>query len=200
MSHLILVRHALPNIDPDVRSEDWTLSAAGAQAAAGLSLAIAGYAPKEVLSGPEAKLIATADVIAKHLGLPVRVVPALAEHRRRSAAYASDGEFETAVAALFDNPAQVVYGEESADSAYQRLARALDREFSVRSQDTVLAVSGGTVISLFISRRAGIAPFPLWRSIGMPTAVVLDGTNRRVLAIHRVNATVDRGAMPLAGA
>ena len=184
MSFLILVRHALPNIDPDVPSADWTLSVPGREAAAKLAKALTCYSPKVVLSGPEPKVIGTAEIIAEHFGVRARMVPALAEHARRSAGYVSQADFEAAVGLLFARPAQVVYGEESADIAYERFASAMDRELAVQDNDSVLAVTGGTVISLFISRRGGISPFPLWRSLRMPTALVVNCENWKILASY----------------
>ena len=193
MAFLILIRHALPNIDPETPSEDWSLSAAGREAAARLAVPIANYRPKLVLSGPEAKVIGTAEIIAEQLGIGTQLVPALAEHRRRSAPYVSTAEFESAVCRLFDNPSEVVFGEESADVAYQRFATAIDRELAARGEDTVFVVSGGTVISLFVSRRARISPLPLWRRLGMPTVLALDRTSWEIVAVHQTGATVDRG-------
>jgi broad specificity phosphatase PhoE len=173
MSCLILVRHAFPNIDPTVPSADWTLSNAGREAAAELASALTDYAPKVVLSGPEPKIIGTAEVISEQFGVPVRVLPALGEHARRSAAYVSQADFEAAVGLFFACPAQVVFGEESADTAYERFASAIDEALAIH-RDAVLVVTGGTVISLFVSRRGRISPLPLWRSLRMPTALVLN--------------------------
>jgi broad specificity phosphatase PhoE len=157
MSCLILVRHALPNIDPDVPSADWTLSVPGREAAAKLAKALTCFSAKVVLSGPEPKVIGPAEIIAEHFGVRARMVSALAEHARRSAGYASQADFEAAVGLLFDRPAQVVYGEESADIAHERFASAIDRALAVQDNNPVLAVTGGTVISLLFLAAAGLA-------------------------------------------
>ncbi len=34
-------------------------------------------------------------------------------------------------------------------------------------------VAHGTVIALFVAYRAGVAPFPLWRRLGLPSLVEL---------------------------
>ena len=194
MSCLILVRHALPNIDPDVPSVDWTLSVSGREAATKLAEALAGYSPRVVLGGPEPKVIGTAEIIAEHFGLRARMVPALAKHARRSAGYVSQADFEAAVGLLFDSPAQVVYGEESADIAHERFASAIDRALAVQDNDSVLAVTGGTVISLFISRRGGIRPFPLWRSLRMPTALVLNCENWKIITSYHQTSEFPKGS------
>jgi len=88
-----------------------------------------------------------------------------------------------AVAWLFDEPHKVVFGEETADAAGDRFAASVDAltdDGAAAERDTIV-VAHGTVIALYVSRVAGIDPFPLWQSLGLPSYVVLSqGTRRQV--------------------
>jgi hypothetical protein len=56
--------------------------------------------------------------------------------------------------------------------AHRRFASALNAILE-DNKGTVLVVSHGTVISLFVSRATGIDGFSLWRRLGLPSFVVL---------------------------
>lgn len=98
---------------PGHPAADCTLSAAGAEPAAGF-LSRSREAPKKVLSGPEAEMTGAADVIAR-LGVPLQAEPALAEYCRRSGDSASDADF-AARSAVSSTSLLKVYVEQSADS------------------------------------------------------------------------------------
>jgi len=173
MSQLILVRHAAPIIEPSRPSAEWVLSAEGRAAVVGLSARLMRYAPAIVLSGNEPKMAGTAEIIAQAVSVPVVQMPDLSEHARRSAAYGTKADFEKSIRRLFDEPEALVYGDESANATYDRFSAALDNALSAYDGKTVVAVSGGTAISLFISRRSGMEAFALWQSLQTPTALVI---------------------------
>ncbi len=173
MSWLILVRHAAPVVDPSRPSEEWALSEAGRAASLELAARLSSYAPALILSGPEPKQVGTAEAIATSVSAPVVISPGLSEHRRRSTAHAKKEEFESAIRRFFDEPENLVYGEESANQTYERFSLALDGALRKQPDSSVVAVSGGTAISLFISRRSGVEPFPLWKNLRLPTAFVI---------------------------
>jgi broad specificity phosphatase PhoE len=180
MSRLILVRHAAPTVDPSRPSAEWALSDEGRAGARALSARLQRYEPAIVLSGPEAKMTGTAEILAGSIGVPAIVIPGLAEHARRSAQYGTRAEFEESIRRLFREPTELVYGDESADATFARFAQALDGALRKHAARSVLAVSGGTAISVFVGRRCGRDPFALWKSLGLPTAIVLDRANWRV--------------------
>lgn len=173
MSRLILVRHAAPVIEPSRPSAEWFLSAEGRAAAVALSARLMHYAPAIVLSGTEPKLAGTAEIIAQAASVPAVLIPGLSEHARRSSVFGTKAEFEKSIRRLFDEPEKLVYGDESANAMYERFSAALDNVLGDYEGRTVVAVSGGTAISLFISRRSGMPAFPLWQSLQMPTAFVI---------------------------
>ena len=180
MPRLILVRHAAPVIDPARPSADWILSPEGYAAAGRLGDALAPFAPGDLVSGAEAKMIGTAHAIGQRLGLTNRPLAGLSEHARRSTAFGDRGVFEAALQALFARPAEVMFGEESADATFARFAAAVDGALAAASGAPVIAVSGGTAISVFMARRLGIDPFAFWKSLRLPQAFVLSAAPWRL--------------------
>jgi broad specificity phosphatase PhoE len=125
----------------------------------------------------------TAELIAQAISAPVVLMPGLSEHARRSAAYGTKADFEKSIRRLFDEPEKLVYGDESANATYDRFSASLDGVLRAHENKTVIAVSGGTAISLFISRRSRTEAFPLWQSLRMPTAFVIGRDDWKVREI-----------------
>ena len=183
MPGLVLVRHAAPVNDPARPSADWVLSADGHAAAGRLGDALAPFAPGALVSGAEAKMVGTAAAIGQRLGLTNRPLAGLDEHARRSTAFGDRALFEAAIQALFARPSEVVFGEESADATYARFAAAVDGALAAAGGAPLIAVSGGTAISVFMARRLGIDPFAVWKTLRLPQAFVLSTAPWRVEAI-----------------
>jgi len=173
VSRLILVRHAAPVIDADKPSADWPLSDAGRGAAAALAEQIAPLAPAVLVSGAEPKMIGTASAIGDRLGMANTPLERLNEHARRSTPFGDRESFRASIQGLFSRPGERIYGDESADETYGRWAAAMDRVLALARGRPVVAVSGGTAISLFVSRRTGIDPFAFWKALRLPQAFVL---------------------------
>jgi broad specificity phosphatase PhoE len=167
---LILVRHAAPVIDEAAPPPTWRLSAAGRDAALALAGRLAGFAPTAAVSSQEPKALETAQVIAARLGLAVATDPGLAEHHRPNLPFGSRADFEAGMAGFFASPIQPFFGGESADQAHDRFAAALGRH----AARPLLVATHGTVLSLYLSRRLGLDPFDLWKSLATPEAFVLD--------------------------
>ena len=176
MARLILVRHAAPAIDPETPSADWPLSDDGRRAAAVLAEALAPFTPILLVSGDEPKMVDTAGLIGERLGLTNRPLAGLSEHARRSTTFGDRAAFEAAIAGLFNRPHEVVYGDESADQTYDRFAAAIDGAAHTTGEGPLIAVSGGTAISIFVARRLGMDPFPFWKALRLPQAFVIDTT------------------------
>ncbi|HXC55238.1 MAG TPA: histidine phosphatase family protein [Rhizomicrobium sp.] len=172
MSHVILIRHAAPVIEPDRPSETWGLSDDGRTATALLAQALARYAPRRILCGSEPKMAGTAKVLSEQLGIAVQHLGGLNEHTRRTTKFTDKAAFEAAIRALFARPGEIVYGEESANMTYARLAATLDSAL-VHEAGTVAAVTGGTALSIFLARRTGAEAFTLWQGLRLPMAFVL---------------------------
>jgi phosphoribosyl-AMP cyclohydrolase len=181
MPHLILIKHSLPEIDPSRPAHEWPLSAQGRARCRELARQVAELSPAIVASSPEPKAVQTAQILAERLRLPMEVVEGLEEHDRRNAGWMSRGQFEASVQEFFRQPHKRVLGAESADEAHRRFKRALEGVLAGYAGQNIAVVAHGTVISLFVSRAAGIEPFPFWKRLGLPSFVVLSLPDFNVL-------------------
>jgi len=172
---LILVRHSLPDIDPAVPASQWHLSAEGRLRCRTLAdrLAAYAYAPDVVLSSVEPKAVETAQIAARQLGLPCEAVEGLHEHDRSNVVGLDRARFHDAVARLFAQPQELVFGSETAEQARLRFAAAVDGVLRRYPDANVALVTHGTVLSLFVAHAAGVDGYRLWRQLGLPCFVVL---------------------------
>lgn len=176
--YLILVKHSLPVIDPGIPPSRWALSSEGIARCTNLARHLAVFKLCQVISSYELKAMQTAAQVASQLGLPWQPRPDLHEHQRESAGFSTPTQFQASVKALFDHPSELVYGSETADQAFLRFSRAIESlsvEYKNQAVEagSLVVVSHGTVISLYVSRTCGLAPFPLWQQLGLPSCVIL---------------------------
>jgi broad specificity phosphatase PhoE len=179
-AELILIRHALPAIDPGAPSKDWRLSDEGRAAAERLGRRLARQAPAAIVSSDEPKAIETAAAIGRALGLSPAVDPDLGETKRETVPFQGRGSFEAGIARFFAEPDKLVFGEETADGAFARFSAAIDRRAGFAPQ---MVVAHGTVISLYVSRRGGGEAMEIWRSLTLPHALVLGADGRIIDSI-----------------
>lgn len=174
MRYLILIKHAMPQIDPQRPAAEWSLSLEGQAAALALAGQLDVWSPAVVVTSEEPKASETGRLLAEARGLPVASVPGLHEHDRTQEPFEPDADrFREQVAHFFAEPDQQVYGAESANDAYARFGAAVDGVMAQYAGQNVAVVAHGTVISLFASQRAGVEPFELWQRLGLPSFVVL---------------------------
>jgi broad specificity phosphatase PhoE len=176
-AELILVKHAMPRIEPARPSRSWTLSDEGRTAAGRLAERLVRLGPVALAASDEPKAVETASIIGDVLGLKPAVDPDLGETRRETVPFQSQETFEAGIARFFAEPDALVFGEETADAAHARFSGALERRAGFSPQ---VVVAHGTVISVYVSRRAGIEPMTLWRSLGLAHALVLGADGRIV--------------------
>jgi broad specificity phosphatase PhoE len=173
MPHLILVRHSLPDIVPAIPAHRWSLSEAGRQRCKALAESLAVYHPDLFITSTEPKAIETGRIVADLLDKPWATGEGLHEHERRDVVFGSVERFEGLVASLFAEPQSLVFGNETANQAYQRFSRAIARAIQPYCDQNVAIVTHGTVMSLFVARTAGLEAFPFWKQLGMPAFAVL---------------------------
>jgi broad specificity phosphatase PhoE len=172
---LVLVKHSLPAIDPAVPPAHWHLGEEGRARCRPLAERLRAYEPAALISSTEPKAAETAKLVAHELDLAVDLDERLREQDRTGAPWLSDGEFRKAVAAVFDRPEEVAFGSESLESARDRFGAAIDEHLE-GSHGFLVAVAHGTVISAYAEAKAGVEGYSLWRRLGLPSLVVLDGT------------------------
>jgi broad specificity phosphatase PhoE len=180
---LILVKHAMPIIDPALSAANWALSPEGRVQSLRLAERLRTYCPEAVVSSQEPKARETAEILAQHLDLSLSVVHDLHEHDRRGVPLLGKLEFQMAVSEFFANPRTLVFGRETADEAYARFRVALSAAASKSQSQTLVIVAHGTVISLFVSRETGVEPYTLWQRLGLPSFVVISWPRVELLEV-----------------
>lgn len=174
MRKLILVRHSLPEMIPGVPASEWHLSPEGRRRCMALAGRLAAYDLGAVVSSHEPKAIETGQIVAGTLELPFETAAGLHEHERGVVRdLGSPEDFRAQVARLFEHPDELVLGYETADEAHARFSRAVDSVLERWPATNLAVVSHGTVMTLFISRAAGLDPVPFWKSLTLPCFAVL---------------------------
>ena len=84
------------------------------------------------------------------MGYHTHVVDDLHEHERPKPGLLSPQDFEEKVKSLFSNPENIAFGNESAAQAQARFHKAVTNLIAQHPGKTILMVSHGTVISLFL--------------------------------------------------
>ncbi len=178
-ARLILVKHGMPQIEPDRPRSSWTLSDFGRAGAARAAEGLARFAPDRLFSSAEPKAAQTAQAMAPRLGLTPEVDVGFGEHRADAAPFGTAAAFEAEVGALFADPAGLVMGEETGAAARSRFDAAVARIGPAKS---ALIVAHGRVITLWLSHRLGFDPMPFWKSLSFCHAAVLEGDRLELVA------------------
>ena len=173
MSKIILVKHALPDVDESLPPAQWRLSSEGREAAAAFAQRIAAHDPTRLICSAEAKAEGTARAMGEVLNLKAEPFAALGEHKRSASSFLPRSEFDATIAALFNEPDVLVFGEETASEARHRFSAALDPIVAAQT-GTLVVVAHGTVISLWVSHRLGVPAMPIWKALKMPGAAVVE--------------------------
>jgi broad specificity phosphatase PhoE len=170
---LILVRHSLPAIDPEVASARWPLSAEGRERCLALAERLAEYDLTAIVTSTEPKASETGQIVADVLGIPCDSAPNLHEHERANVGFGTTEQFIKQVIRLFEHPEELVMGSETADQAHSRFALAVSAVVEQHPAGNLAVVSHGTVMTLFISRIANLDLVPFWQRLGLPAYAVL---------------------------
>jgi len=155
----------------------WHLSGEGRRRAEELAHAMVRFRPEGVLSSPEARARETASLLAGTARVPEPVVvDDLREHDDGDSPFTNEKEFHALVSDFFARSSARVFGPESADEAYTRFAGAIATACEAAPDDdrSLLVVTHGRVMSLFVARTNDVPAFDFWKSLRMPSYVVLD--------------------------
>lgn len=187
MKYLILIRHANPAIDESQPAHQWPLSEIGRERSRLLAEQLRQYEPEVIVASQEAKAAETGRIAADRLGIAFETAADLHEHVRPKANWMGREQFEAQVSALFNRPAELVMGTETADEAHSRFAAAVDAALARHTGRAVAIATHGTVMTLFIARRTGIDPLIFWKALGMPAFAVLDlDTDAMVASVNEM--------------
>jgi len=183
VSVLVLIKHSLPEIREGILASQWHLSAEGVRRAHLLAPQLVDYRLVRIFSSLEPKAAKTAEILAADLKLPWQSLPNLHEHVHPVRLNFNQAAFEADAADLFARPNELVFGSETADQAHERFHQAVEGIVEANPGQNLAIVAHGTVISLFVSRACGIEPFPLWKSLGLPSFLVLDITLNEIYKV-----------------
>lgn len=174
---LILVKHSISNHNPDQPPAEWGLTAEGATRCQHLAEHLAPFQPQRLFASPMPKALHTAQHVAQALGdLPVSTHPHLHEHIRETNApyFETVNEFRAIIKASFDQPDQLIFGDETATQAQSRFATAVNEVLATASGgENVIIIAHGYVISLFVALHNTLDIYDLWQQLTMPSFVVL---------------------------
>jgi broad specificity phosphatase PhoE len=173
---LLLVKHSLPRIEQGLPAFEWRLGEEGRARCGPLAELLARHSPQLLAASTEPKARETAELVGARLGLETTLSDGLREHARISVPFVEPDEFHRRVAELFARPDELVFGEETAKQALARFSAAVDA-----LHGTVVAVTHGTVISLYVAARTGADGFELWCRLGLPSLVVIEGAEVRAI-------------------
>jgi broad specificity phosphatase PhoE len=181
---LILIKHAPPEVDPTISSEQWHLGEKGLGRCQPLAEKLRVYQPTVLVSSDEPKAVETAQEVGRILQLECRTNPGLHEHDRSNVPHMRSGEFISMIELFFRRPGEDVLGRETADEAYERVAGAIDSIVKANAEQTPAVVTHGTVMALFLSRHnPDRTAFELWRQLGLPSFAVLSVPEYRIETI-----------------
>ena len=169
---LMLIRHSVPDIRPEVAPALWDLSPDGIARARAFATRVEPGTADRILTSAEPKAVQTARVFAECWNLPVEEVSGLHEHERPEPRMLPRERFEARVRELFARPTELVFGAETADTARVRFTDAILRLVRRTDRDVVV-ISHGTVIALFVAAHSDVDAFTFWFQLQMPCAVTL---------------------------
>lgn len=186
MAEVILVRHAMPEIEQGVASKLWGLSESAREDCVLLAHALP-PGITAIRSSEERKARETADVLGLRLGLPVQVDARLGEVDRPPV---WDREYREVAAGYLAGADET--GWEAPASVLGRFDAAMTAAREV-VDGTVLVVSHGMALSLWVAGFAG-ADFDVvswWRELTLPDAWAVDVKERRLERVWMGGRTAD---------
>lgn len=184
MPDLILVRHAQSDAQPGCSPHEWGLTAAGRASIAALARHLRPYRPSCICTSAEPKTMQTAQGLAAELGLPCTPVDGLQEQRRETMPWYNDlADFRAAVRSVLLHPDALMLGEETGRAAADRFQAAVEGLLARYPDETMVVVTHGTVLSLYLARAADVEPVEFWEVLGMPAYVVLSRPDLRLLKV-----------------
>jgi broad specificity phosphatase PhoE len=139
-----------------------------------LALELRRNEPDLVFSSIEPKAVETGAIIARELGIHLEVVPDLREHAGRGVRdWVSQSEFRARLSEFFGNLSRLVFGNETADDAHHRFARAIDSLVAENPGRSAAVVSHGTVMALFVARANELDQDEVWDRLTSPGYVLM---------------------------
>jgi broad specificity phosphatase PhoE len=154
-------------MDPSVPPREWRLGSEGEEQSRLLARRLSLYLPFALISSKEPKAVRTAQIVAAYSGVAPQLVEGLEEIDRPAMPIVTAEEHERQNAPLFNARGAPAPGSESADAASARFHTAMVRAVEqASSNQNLVVVSHGTVISLFVEEQTGVDAFTVWKRLG----------------------------------
>ena len=171
---LVLVKHALPVLDATKPAKEWQLGVEGERQSRRLAGRLRTFAPLRLVASPEPKASRTAELVGAELGVRASSIDALREFDRPVLPLLSKADHERANAQIFVDMSRRVLGTESGREALDRFSAAIDVAIGQTREQSLVAITHGTVISLFAAAHNAVDAFAMWKRLECASFVVLD--------------------------
>jgi broad specificity phosphatase PhoE len=182
---VVLVKHALPELEAGVAPRHWTLGRRGEEGARRLALELRRFGPCRLEHSPEPKARRSAELVALELGIERHERGGFEEIDRPAQPILSRAEHAAHNAGLFAQPARAVVGNESAEQALARFESALAAALlDTPAGEPLVVVTHGTVIALLVAAHNPVDGFALWQRLQCPSFVVLLAAGYRLCEVR----------------
>lgn len=132
----------------------------------------ASFEVAHVFSSSEPKAERTAALLSQQLGVAYTAYPELGENDRGGLPFLPQDQFGAKVKAFFNSLDALIIGQETARQAEERFADKLE-SLLANVEGNVVVAAHGTVNTLFTARYNELELFSLWRSLQLPSYLVL---------------------------
>ncbi len=184
---LILVKHALPELSPEIAPKEWPLGEKGLKQAKKFAQFVQDNLDVDpiIYSSEESKAVDTAKVLAEALGLNLKTNPNLGEIDRASSEILDEEGHVSRNEAIFKKSSEAILGKESADQALERFENGIKEILKDPQEDERLVVTHGTVMSLFLAKHnKEIDAFDIWQKLSCPSYAVVSLPEFKVLELN----------------
>jgi len=172
---VVLVKHAVPVLEPDIPAREWRLGEEGENQARALARRLEPFMPVGLVTSSEPKAVRTAEIVAAALGISLRIIDELEEFDRPALPIVSRADHERLNAQIFADLSHVVLGSESGAGARGRFQSAVTRAIETADRETLVIISHGTVISLLVAaHNDDVDAFEFWKGLECGEFVVLE--------------------------
>ncbi|OLS33262.1 MAG: hypothetical protein HeimAB125_00590 [Candidatus Heimdallarchaeota archaeon AB_125] len=164
----IFLRHALTTIDSSQPAEKWVISEEGIEEICNAVSSGKFDDVDVIISSSEKKAIQTAYYLAERTEKEINLNPNFKELNRGQEFVDTQEDYETRVWRIFDNPTTCSFGWETAESALARFKRGIFRLENTYSNQKIIVVSHGIILTLFFGDLLGLEKeelFTRWKKM-----------------------------------
>lgn len=171
MRLIYLIKHASPQVQPDVPAEAWELSPTGIAESRRLGADARQWGLRAVYSSSEPKARSTGLLIADEQHLPLHVVEGFEELRIDWIGNAD--AYSERIREILNQPAISQRGAERASDAAERFASAM--QIVAEAELPAAVIAHGRVLTAYLAHLLDLDdPYAFWRAMPMASWVALD--------------------------